>query len=98
MTFHVVPFFSIYCDVGFTYILNNHSNYISDYMKTSIKTLIEFKDKNKFDKFCNVIEEEFTQASNWHLGSGLSIVLMIFILVNMILSAVFDKDGEGNFL
>ena len=46
----------------------------------------------------NVIEEEFTQASNWHLGSGLSIVLMIFILVNMILSAVFDKDGEGNFL
>ena len=46
----------------------------------------------------NVIEEEFTQASNWHLGSGLSIVLMIFILVNMILSVVFDKDGEGNFL
>lgn len=46
----------------------------------------------------NVIEEEFTQASNWHLGSGLSIVLMIFILVNMVLSAVFDKDGEGSFL
>ena len=31
----------------------------------------------------NVIEEEFTQASNWHLGSGLSIVLMLFILINM---------------
>ena len=46
----------------------------------------------------NVIEEEFTQASNWHLGSGLSIVLMMFILVNMILSALFDKDGEGSFL
>lgn len=46
----------------------------------------------------NVIEEEFTQASNWHLGSGLSIVLMIFIIVNMILSAIFDKDGEGSFL
>ena len=30
---------------AFTYILNNHSNYISDYMKTSIKTLNEFKDK-----------------------------------------------------
>ena len=26
----------------------------------------------------NVIEQEFTQASNWNLGSGLSIVLMIF--------------------
>lgn len=46
----------------------------------------------------NVIEEEFTQASNWHLGSGLSIVLMLFILVNMVLSAIFDKDGEGSFL
>ena len=44
----------------------------------------------------NVIEEQFTQASNWHLGSGLSIVLMVFILINMILSAIFDKDGEGN--
>ncbi len=46
----------------------------------------------------NVIEEEFTQASNWHLGSGLSIVLMLFIIVNMVVSAIFDKDGEGSFL
>lgn len=43
----------------------------------------------------NVIEQEFTQASNWHLGSGLSIVLMLFILVNMVITAIFDKDGEG---
>lgn len=43
----------------------------------------------------NVIEQEFTQASNWHLGSGLSIVLMIFIILNMIASAVFDKEGTG---
>ena len=46
----------------------------------------------------NVIEQEFTQASNWHLGSGLSIVLMLFIILNMIASAVFDKDGEGSML
>ena len=46
----------------------------------------------------NIIEQEFTQASNWHLGSGLSIVLMIFIVLNMIISAVFDKDGEGSML
>lgn len=46
----------------------------------------------------NVIEEEFTQASNWHLGSGLSIVLMLFIIINMLLTAAFDKDGEGSFL
>lgn len=46
----------------------------------------------------NVIEEEFTQASNWHLGSGLSIVLMLFIIVNMALTAFFDKEKEGSFL
>ena len=46
----------------------------------------------------NVIEQEFTQASNWHLGSGLSIVLMIFIILNMIMTAVFDKEGEGQTL
>ena len=42
----------------------------------------------------NVIEQEFTQASNWHLGSGLSIVLMVFILM----TAIFDKNGEGTSL
>lgn len=46
----------------------------------------------------NVIEQEFTQASNWNLGSGLSIVLMLFIIVNMVLSSIFDKEGEGNML
>lgn len=46
----------------------------------------------------NVIEQEFTVACNWHLGSGLSIVLMLFIVVNMILSMIFDKDGEANTL
>lgn len=46
----------------------------------------------------NVIEQEFTQNSNWNLGSGLSIVLMLFIVVSMIMSAIFDKNGEGNTL
>lgn len=46
----------------------------------------------------NVIEQEFTVACNWHLGSGLSIVLMIFIIFNMALSMIFDKDGEANAL
>ena len=43
----------------------------------------------------NVIEQEFTQASNWNLGSGLSMVLMMFIILSMIVTAIFDKDGEG---
>jgi len=46
----------------------------------------------------NVIEQEFTQTGNWHLGSGLSIVLMLFIILNMVLSAVTDKEGEANIL
>lgn len=46
----------------------------------------------------NVIEQEFTHTGNWHLGSGLSIVLMLFIIFNMVLSAIFDKDGEGTAL
>ena len=44
----------------------------------------------------NVIEQEFTQASNWNLGSGLSLVMMLFIIISMIASAIFDKDGEGS--
>lgn len=43
----------------------------------------------------NVIEQEFTKASNWHLGSGLSMVLMVFILISMVLIAKYDKNGEG---
>ena len=46
----------------------------------------------------NVIEQEFTQASNWNLGSGLSIVLMVFIIISMVISAILDKDGEGALL
>ncbi|CUX49836.1 ABC transporter permease [Clostridium sp. C105KSO13] len=44
----------------------------------------------------NVIEQEFKQGSNWNTGSGLSLVLMIFIIVSMALIAKYDKDGEGN--
>jgi spermidine/putrescine transport system permease protein len=43
----------------------------------------------------NVIEQEFTKGSNWNLGSGLSLVLMIFILISMALIAKYDKNGEG---
>lgn len=43
----------------------------------------------------NVIEQEFTFSGNWHLGSGLSLVLMVFILISMALLAKYDKNGEG---
>lgn len=38
----------------------------------------------------NIIEQEFTTAYNWHLGSGLSLVLMAFIIINMFLTFKFD--------
>lgn len=43
----------------------------------------------------NVIEQEFQQGSNWNVGSGLSLVLMIFIIASMALIAKYDKNGEG---
>lgn len=45
----------------------------------------------------NVIESTFTQVYDWHLGSGLSIVLMIFIIINMIISNISDarQEAEG---
>jgi spermidine/putrescine transport system permease protein len=46
----------------------------------------------------NVIEQEFKLSNNWHLGSGLSLVLMIFILISVVVDAVFDKNGEGKSL
>lgn len=46
----------------------------------------------------NVIEQEFTQTGNWNLGSGLSIVLMLFIIFNMVISTITDKEGDANSL
>lgn len=43
----------------------------------------------------NIIEQEFTKGSNWNLGSGLSLVLMVFILISMALIAKYDNNGEG---
>ncbi|MDY3251295.1 MAG: ABC transporter permease [Candidatus Choladocola sp.] len=43
----------------------------------------------------NVIEQKFKQGSNWNVGSGLSLVLMIFILISMAIMHKYDKDGEG---
>ena len=43
----------------------------------------------------NVIEQEFTVGSNWNLGSGLSVVLMVFIVASMVIMQRYDGDGEG---
>ena len=47
----------------------------------------------------NVIEQSFKQNSNWHVGSGLSLVLMVFIIASMALVAKYDnEDGGGDIL
>ncbi len=46
----------------------------------------------------NIIEQEFKMGSNWNVGSGLSLVLMIFILISMAILAKYDKEGDSGVL
>lgn len=44
----------------------------------------------------NIIEQEFVVSFNWYLGSGLSIIMMIFIIFSMLILRHFDtSDGEN---
>lgn len=49
----------------------------------------------KINLIGNIIEQEFTTVGNWHLGSGLSLIMMIFIVISMALLSRLDKNGEG---
>ena len=40
----------------------------------------------------NVIEQDFMQGMQWNAGSGLSFVLMIFVIASMALVNLFDKE------
>lgn len=44
----------------------------------------------------NIIEQEFTKSMNWHLGSGLSVSLMIFVLISMAFTMKHDVEGKGS--
>lgn len=46
----------------------------------------------------NIIEQEFTISANWNLGSGIALVMMIFIVVSMTVLSKLDKSGEGTML
>ncbi|HWT74605.1 MAG TPA: ABC transporter permease [Mobilitalea sp.] len=43
----------------------------------------------------NVIEQQF-RLGNWNTGSGLSLVLMVFILFSMTILSKYDKGSEGS--
>ena len=47
----------------------------------------------KINLIGNIIEQEFVVSSNWYLGSGLSIIMMIFIILSMLILRHFDKSS-----
>ncbi|TJX14804.1 ABC transporter permease [Tissierella creatinini] len=51
---------------------------------------------NKSNLIGNLIEQQFRYTGDWHFGSAMSIILMIFILLTMIFSYKFDKEKEGD--
>lgn len=52
----------------------------------------------KINLIGNIIEQEFTTSANWNLGSGLSLVMMIFIVLSMMMLSKLDKNKEGSFI
>ena len=49
---------------------------------------------NKILLVGNIIEQEFTAAYDWQLGSALSMVLMVFIILNILLEAFTDTEDQ----
>jgi spermidine/putrescine transport system permease protein len=43
----------------------------------------------------NVIEQAFMQEYNWNLGSGLSLVLMVFVIASMALMNSHGEEGSA---
>lgn len=52
----------------------------------------------KINLIGNIIEQEFTSSANWNLGSGLSLIMMIFIIISMAALTKLDKNGEGTLI
>lgn len=50
---------------------------------------------NKSTLIGNLIEQQFRYTNDWHFGSAMSIILMVFILISIAFSSKFDKDKEG---
>ncbi len=49
----------------------------------------------KLNLIGNFIERQFLYYYDWNAGSGLSLVLMVFIIISMAFVAKFDKSSEG---
>ena len=42
----------------------------------------------------NIIEQEFTAAYDWQLGSALSMILMVFIILNIVVEAFSERNAK----
>ncbi|MBQ7564818.1 MAG: ABC transporter permease [Lachnospiraceae bacterium] len=42
----------------------------------------------------NVIEQEFITSANWHLGAGISVALMLFVLIGMAFTSKNNVEGR----
>jgi spermidine/putrescine transport system permease protein len=45
--------------------------------------------------FGDLIERTFLSADNWNVGSALSLIMMVLILMSLTLLRKFDPEGEG---
>ena len=49
---------------------------------------------NKILLIGNIIEQEFTAAYDWQLGSALSMILMVFIILNIVVEAFSERNAK----
>ena len=50
---------------------------------------------NQYMLIGNLVEQQFLTVYDWHFGSAVSIIMMLFILLAMAFTAKYDKDKEG---
>ncbi len=43
----------------------------------------------------NAIQKQFTDYNNWGMGSALSVVLLVMILISIAITSKYDKEGQG---
>ena len=71
----------------FIYAITNVNNSVSDYMKTSIKTLIEFKDKI-YNTFNNNYHNGYIEGNN--IIDTVYTLFFIILLLIILLAIIFD--------
>jgi spermidine/putrescine transport system permease protein len=49
---------------------------------------------NKYNLIGNLIEQQFRWTGDWHFGSSMSVILMVFILITIAITSKFDKEKE----